>query len=154
MKKLFSLLLVLLLIPCAALASVDLTGLSFEELVALKDQINLAIWQSEEWQAVEVPKGVYTVGEDIPAGKWTITASDETKAHIYWGDRLDASGVNLSYEGSIWEAELLYSPTYRSYEKGDPTEVTWELKEGHYFIVQEGIAVFSPYAGKPSLGFK
>ncbi len=51
----------------------DLQGLSFNELLALREQINLAIWNSNEWQCVEVPAGNYTIGIDIPAGYWTIS---------------------------------------------------------------------------------
>ena len=60
--------LVLTLAP-AAFADVDLSGMSFDELVALKDQINLALWNSADWQEVTVPQGVWQVGADIPAGK-------------------------------------------------------------------------------------
>ena len=40
------------------------------------------------------------------------------------------------------------------YEKGDPTEATWEMKDGQYFSVEDGIATFTPYSGKISLGFQ
>lgn len=155
MKRLVALVFALLcMVGFASAESFDLSGMSFDDLVALKDQINLAIWSSEEWQEVEVPQGVWTVGEDIPAGKWTIKAYDGLKAHVYWGDMLDDSGVDLSYKGKIYEYAYLYSESYRSYEKGDKTEITWELADGQYVIVDSGIVVFSPYAGKASLGFK
>lgn len=153
MKKLLCIMIALLL-PVAALAEVDLSGMSYDELVALKEQVSLAIWQSEEWQEVEVPAGVYTVGKDIPAGKWTIKAADGLSAYIHWGDALDASGTGLTRSGEIYEYEYIYSETYRSYEKGDKTEVTWDIKDGQYIIVDDGIVVFTPYAGAPSLGFK
>lgn len=155
MKKTMCVFIVLMmLMPAQAVCEIDLSGMSYEELVELKDRINIAIWQNNEWQEVEVPKGVYKVGEDIPAGKWTIKAADGITAHIYWGDALGESGVELSYSGRIWEAERVYSTQYRYYQKGDATEVSWELKEGHFFIVEDGVALFTPYAGKPSLGFK
>lgn len=157
MKKGIAILLcILALVPfCAcALAEVDLSGMSYDELVQLKDQVSLAIWESEEWQEVEVPAGVYTVGEDIPAGKWTIKAADGISATIEWGDALDESGVALSWDGEILEYEYIRSETNRYYEKGDKTEITWDLKDGQYIIVDDGISVFTPYAGKPSLGFK
>ena len=50
MKKLITfcmtLALVLALAP-AAFADVDLSGMTFDELVALRDQIDLAIWSSQ-----------------------------------------------------------------------------------------------------------
>lgn len=153
MKKLICIM-IALLIPVAAFAEVDLTGMSYDELVQLKDQVSLAIWESEEWQEVEVPAGVYTVGEDIPAGKWTIKAADGISVTIEWGDLLDDSGVALSWDGKFMEYEYLHSENNKYYEKGDKTEITWDIKDGQYILVDDGIAVFMPYAGKPSLGFK
>ena len=135
-------------------AEVDISSMSYEELVELKDQINLAIWNSAEWQEVEVPQGVWVVGEDIPAGKWTIKVPNGLKAYIYWGDTLDESGVEISYKGKVYVYEGIYAKDHRSYEEGYTTEVTWELKEGQYIIVEDGIALFTPYSGKPGLGFK
>jgi len=156
MKKVLSVLVALvLLLPAIALAEVDLTGMSYDELVALKDQINLAIWNSEEWQEVSVPAGVYTVGEDIPVGKWTISAAEGAYASFDWGDALDESGVGLSWDGDIYEYEVVYSETYSYFDKNtNKTEVTYDLKDGQYFIVEDGVAVFSPYSGKADLGFK
>ncbi len=153
MKKLICIM-IALLIPVAAFAEVDLSGMSYDELVQLKDQVSLAIWESEEWQEVEVPAGVYTVGEDIPAGKWTIKAADGISVTIEWGDLLDDSGVALSWDGKFMEYEYLRSENNKYYEKGDKTEITWDIKDGQYILVDDGIAVFMPYAGKPSLGFK
>lgn len=138
----------------AAHIKFDLSGLTFEELVDLRDQINLAIWNSQEWQEVEVPKGVWIVGKDIPAGKWTIKAASGMTAYVYWGDTLDEAGTGISYSSRIFEYENLYSVSHRFYEKGYATEVTWNLRNGQYFIVESGIALFTPYVGKPSLGFK
>lgn len=132
----------------------DTINMTYDDLVALKDQLNHAIWTSEEWQEVEVPQGVWIIGEDIPVGKWTIKAADGLKTYIYWCDRLDESGTYPSWAGNIFKSKNLHSETHSSYEKGDDTEVTWDLKKGHYFIVESGIALFTPYAGKPSLGFK
>ena len=146
--------LILCTAPFASAETIDLSALSYDELVALKEQINLAIWKCQEWQEVEVPQGVWVVGEDIPAGKWTIKAANGVRATVYWGDTLDASGMSLSYSSRIYELETLYSVNHSRYDRGDPTEVTWDLKEGQYFIVANGIVVFTPYAGKPSLGFK
>lgn len=153
-KKIIALLIVLVSLVPVASAEIDLSSLSYNELVTLRDQINLAIWKSEEWQEVEVPQGVWVVGEDIPAGKWTIKAADGLTAYVYWCDKLDEAGTSPSWMGSIYEYESLSSQTHKYYQKGDSVEVTWELKNGHYFIVDSGIALFTPYAGKPSLGFK
>lgn len=63
MKKIFALLLALFLLPAFSLADIpDISGLSYDELVQLNNQINLAMWNSEEWQEVTVPPGTYQIG--------------------------------------------------------------------------------------------
>lgn len=141
-------------VPADSNGLLDLSGMSYNDLVALKNKINLALWASDDWQEVSVPSGVYTVGENIPAGKWTIRADDDQNVLVYWGDTLDASGVSLSWEGDFYELADLYSPSNMFYKTGDKTEVTYTLKDGQYLIVDNGIAVFTPYSGSPDLGFK
>ena len=132
----------------------DLSTMSYDELVALKDQINLAIWQSDEWQEVEVPQGVWVVGEDIPAGKWTIRPQDKSWVSVHWGTKLNEAKTDIDYGGRLYESEVLCAQNFKGYYVGDATEVSWELEAGQYIVVDDGIAVFTPYSGKPSLGFK
>lgn len=130
----------------------DLSSMSFDELVALKDQINLAIWSSQEWQEVRVPTGLYKVGEDIPAGKWTVLAPEGTTNYVKWGTKPDASGTHLErWEGN----EMIYSTSYKNYDPNKHrSQLDIELFDGMYFYVEDGAAIFTPYAGKPDLGFK
>ena len=150
-----------LILAASALAEVDLTGMTFEELVALKDQINLAIWNSEEWQEITVPQGRWIVGEDIPAGKWTVKCADINRdeydmrqTYILWSNALESDG-DISYAGRHG-VERIYNPDHRTYEQGSITECVFEFKDGDYVIVdnRHAPAVFTPYAGKQSLGFK
>ena len=146
-----------LLLGGAASADVDLSGMSYDELVALKDQINMAIWESEEWQEVTVPQGVWVVGEDIPAGKWTIRCVDDAfRTEINWGDTLSEDGTSVSRNkrGEIFV--YISNPEHKWYKAGDMTEYNVTLQAGDYVEVanDESAAVFTPYAGKPSLGFK
>ena len=155
MKKIITVMLLCLVFVAPVYAEgIDLAGLSFAQLVELKDQINLAIWNSNEWQEVEVPQGVWVVGEDIPAGKWTIRAVDGFGTYVKWGDKLEGSGMDLSYEGKLYEYARIYSASSRYYDASEKTEITWELGVGEFIIIEDGNAVFTPYAGKPSLGFK
>lgn len=154
MKKVITicitLFLILTLVP-AAFADVDLSGMSFDELVALKDQINLALWNSAEWQEVEVPQGVWDVGADIPAGKWTIKALPGANTSIRIGNELKDGGtsVNMKISQTIKDAAYsYYNPA------SDVTTWSVTLEAGQYLEVSSGPAVFTPYAGKPSLGFK
>lgn len=71
MKKLFSVFLIaILLIPCAS--ADDLSGLSFDDLLKLRQEITSEIISRPEWREVTVPEGEYIIGEDIPAGSYSI----------------------------------------------------------------------------------
>lgn len=159
MKKMLGILLgiTLLLSAVSALAAeIDLSGMSYDELVALKDQINLAMWQSDEWQEVEVPQGVWVVGEDIPAGKWTVKCAEPwINTEINWGESLTESGERIAWGGRYSVYNSVYNPNHRYYKKGDGiTEYTFEVRSGDFIVVDDGSAIFMPPTGKPSLGFK
>lgn len=160
MKKLCCLILftVMLFASVSALAEIDLTGMTYDELIALKDKINLAIWNSKEWQEVTVPQGEWIVGKDIPAGTWRVTALDDEDSNfcsIEWGflDKNNDIDITSSNGGGY---ATLHNPKFRFYEEGDLTEKEIELKDGMVFKVDDSFkpAVFTTPTGKPSLGFK
>lgn len=76
MKKVILLVMALLLVGALASAEVDLSGMTYEELVELRDQLDKSIWAMDEWEYVQVPGGDYDVGVDIPAGRWTLVGVD------------------------------------------------------------------------------
>jgi hypothetical protein len=157
MKKVLALVLVLLTLSSVAFAAtIDLSGMSYAELVALKDKINLAIWNSQEWQEVTVPQGVWKVGEDIPAGHWTVKCADGwRKTEVNWGEKLSDSGESISWSGRNSVYNYVYNPNHKYFEKGDGiTEYSFEVRNGDYIVIDSGDCVFMPYAGKSSLGFK
>ena len=157
MKKLITVLLILaLLLPAAALADLpDISNLSYDELVQLKDKINLAMWNSQEWQEVTVPVGVWVVGEDIPIAHWSISLSPDTSskwAKIIYCDRLDESGTDAGnqFDCKIYSYLNVAAPSNDRY----PQKVDIDLQPGTYLIIGNGPVVFTPYTGKPDLGFK
>lgn len=163
MKKIVVVFIVALLVGAVGIAEIDLSGMTFEELVELKDKINLAIWNSEEWEEVEVPHGVWVIGQDIPAGKWVIKCADVNRSNYFlnacyfkWGDELNDDGISINKRSGSYDVEIVYNPNHVIYEAGHPTEYIWDAKEGQYFIVETtgAPALFSPYSGKPSLKFK
>lgn len=86
MKKLLSLLLtILLLVPVFASAEVDVKALSTEELLALRVSIIDELMARGEMKSAKVPAGEYIVGEDIPAGSYSIT-TDQILVTIVIGD--------------------------------------------------------------------
>jgi len=155
MKKLVLLTLLLIALSVPALAEVDLSGMSFDELVVLSDQINLAMWNSQEWQEVTVPQGVWKVGEDIPEGHWTIKPVDGVYAYVAYGNTLEANQKEVSYKSKDYYRESIYSPSCNIYDQGeDLLQMDIDAKSGSYICIESGDVIFTPYTGKPKLGFK
>lgn len=139
----------------AVQGGIDLSGMSYDELVALRDQINLAMWQSDEWQEVEVPQGVWLVGEDIPDGHWSMK-TDASWASISIGTALDETGKAIDYMNSRFISyEQVSSPSSSIYDPAtDQTEVDFKLTDGTYVVIEYGSVIFTPYTGKPALSFQ
>lgn len=143
--------LVVISLGATCYADFDLSGLSFDELVALKDQINLAIWNSEEWQEVEVPQGIWEVGADIPAGKYTIKAIGGTYTRVNIGDHTVYDGTTVA----AFVFQSIYATDATYYKEGETlSEWVVELEGGQFVGIENATAIFTPYNGKPSLGFK
>ena len=143
MRRILPLLLAMLLLCGAALAepqTIDLETMTFEELAELSRQVQLAIFESDGWQEVEVPKGTYQVGVDIPAGHWMLSAVTSDGCYAKWGTSLDEYKVDIPYEYLIDGAPL---------SKGS---VHWQLIEGTYLYFTDPV-LFSAYTS-PVLGFK
>ena len=86
MKKFLGLLLtIFLLVPVFANAEVDVKGLSTEELLALRVSIADELMARGEMKSANVPAGEYVIGEDIPAGSYSIT-TDQIIVTIVIGD--------------------------------------------------------------------
>ncbi len=156
MKKLLTVILIMALaVPAAAFADLpDISNLSYDELVQLKDSINLAMWNSQEWQEVTVPQGIWIVGEDIPAGTWTVKCATDSFSVVSFGDTLNEMGTDIEYT-QYYHYETITSPDSNIYEKDkDITEYTITVKDGDYIKIEYSSVIFMPDTGKPSLGFK
>ena len=157
MKRFACVLLVLFLLPVYSLADLpDLSGLSFDELLQLREQALLAMWNSDKWQEVRVPTGVYEIGKDIPEGFWTMTPDyDDTVVFIYC-DQLDETKSSYGPDCDIWEAYYLNRERDKNNEWKDKSylhDLSLDLKAGRFLIVPCD-TIFTPYTGKPDLGFK
>ena len=158
MKKLLVLLVLCTLLFSSACASdIDLSGLSFDELIALKQKINLAIWNCEEWQEVTVPGGIYEIGKDIPAGYWTITPKDAITS-FWYGDKLNESKTDA---GMGWDYVNGIAITLNGRINNDGTwkysdnqhQISIDMKEKMYVKFSCDM-IFTTYTGTPDLGFK
>ncbi len=134
-------------------AEFSIDGLSYDELVSIKNQLNLAIWNSYEWERVLVPFGIYEIGVDFPEGHWSFEAPDGSYVTIEYGTELSESQMNLSLSGE-W-TEYLYSESYRYRDDGDVAKTDLNMSAGNYLSVGGGVYTWvTPYVSGGSLGFK
>ena len=153
MKRVLLVALVLML-ALPAFADVDLSGLTFEDLVALRSQVQTEMMTRDEWQEVTVPAGVYKIGVDIPVGHWNIASVRTTRAnhvYIHYCDQLDAAGKSANYRTS--KIYFTVSLQCRGNDPADVFETDIDMAEGMYLIIDGGSVTFTPYTGK-NLGFK
>lgn len=157
MKRFLCLCVSLLFVPVFCLADLpDLSGLSFDELVQLRDQALLAMWNSEQWQEVRVPAGAYEIGADIPEGYWTMTPNSGTDEWYVYCDQLNETRSSFGDDCDIWDSYMVNCARSLNNEWKNPTalhELSLDLKAGRFLIIPCE-TIFTPYAGKPDLGFK
>ena len=155
MKKLVCILLLLCFTLSFAIAeNIDLSNMTIEELALLRDRCQMEIMKSDKWQNVKVPVGVYQIGIEIPAGRWTITPIEGDTAMLIWGTKLDESGQGIdSWNTRFYNAQQITSPKDSYYKYNSVESITWDLKEGQYLIISDCSVYFSPYAGV-DFGFK
>lgn len=155
MKKMFCLLFILIFIPVFSFADApDLSGLSYDELINLREQFNLLIWNSKEWKHVEIPTGIYVIGVDIPAGHWTIKPPAGDAVVIEYFKDVDETGKRPLDSLYNYDAESIADDNC-SYASFVPMrEVDFELKEGFYLTIVNGpYAIFEPFVSKPAFSF-
>lgn len=139
MKKLiaFALVVVMAFSLSIAFAEINLKELSYDELIDIQKTLLAEIMSRPEWKSVEVPQGHWRVGEDIPAGTYSIRATEKSSAYLrVWG---------AEYEDWQTNGGLIFNDTIR---KGE-TIGKIELKEGWLIDIDDTV-YFEPPKG---LGF-
>ena len=154
MKRLFAFFLLLAILTSSAAADpIDLSGMSFDELVQLRDRLNIAIWNSQEWQEVTVPAGVWIIGQDIPAGHWSIrVAGDCDVILVSYFDKLDDAGLSVG-SGAYLFHQTIATPGLSGFGEVNAETVDIDMQDDWFFKC-DGAVIFTPYAGKPDLVFK
>ena len=135
MKKLISIAIVALFLSSAALAEIDLAGMSYEELAALREQCLMEMMARPEWKQVTVPAGDYRVGVDIPAGEYTILPTPEGYSNvIVWKGEPDDYGAGFSLNESV---------------DGDDQNIVGRavLRDGNTLSVGGSAVILTPYRG-------
>lgn len=146
MKKAICVLLIgalLASISIAFAADIDLSGMTYAELIDLQARVQRAIMETEEWQEVKVPAGLYQVGVDIPAGKWNVSMTNKW-ARIKIGTKLESNQNEVSSK----------SPDYYTVQinKDVPSQVI-SFIDGQYVEIYNAGVVFTTPTGS-SLTFK
>lgn len=74
--------------------------------------------------------------------------------NIKIGSVLDETGRDAAWSGDYY-TENLTSPKSSCYnENKDIFSIDIDLKDGQYVMIDSGNVIFTPYQGKPTLGFK
>lgn len=124
----------LMCVPVHAAEAIDLSGMSFAELQELQAKVMQQLWTNEEWIEVEVPVGVYEVGDEIPAGKWMVSRSDNKYAYFRVANEYSNGEVHSYTQTTNLET---------------PAKVI--LENGQYIEVSNHPVVFTTYT--PSFSF-
>lgn len=151
MKRFIAFLLIVLFIPSVVFADYDLSGMSFNELVNLRNEITTALFYSDEWSEIFVPGGFYQVGQGVPSGHWTITPYGESYISVWYGDKANDSLTGAGYGWDIangWAGILSTKKNKDGSWKdhGERHQLDIVLKDGWY-VVFAGDVVFTPYIG-------
>lgn len=150
MKKLTAIIAAAALAVTPAMAEVDLTGMSYDDLVTLQQQVTKAIMMTNEWQEVTVPAGVYVVGREIPAGRWHIEPVAGSTGWAGIGYKINDAKTELAYP---YTRQVISHPNASYYEYNKVSSVDYELENGMYVVLEGTSFVFTPYSG-PSFTFK
>ena len=106
MKKVFPVLLVVLMLFSCAMAETNLSEMSYDELLTLQKDITKEIMTRPEWKEVTVPAGHWKVGVDIPAGTYCIKADTDSCFVTIWRKAIeDYSDNGLFYSEVLDKGE-------------------------------------------------
>ena len=140
MKRFALVFLALVLVSSPALA-VDLDSMSYDELLELSQAVEAKMREMPEWGGVLVPEGVYTVGTDIPAGKYTYsTLSNRVDTYVFSTEEEVLLAVTGNRSGYLF--------CYVARVDKEPFNI--DFAENTYINVNGGTALLKPYTG---LGF-
>lgn len=138
MKKVLSLLLVVLLVALSVpsfASDIDLSSMSFDDLVALKLKVENEIMSRPENKEVSVPAGIYEIGVHIPAGEYTLTADGSYAA------------ITVSTTDDFEDYAAMIS--IDSIDEDTPVG-RMSLKTGQFVKIEYGSIMFTTFTG---LGF-
>lgn len=149
MKKLIALLLILAMVPAAALADLDWSRFNDAELEYIRKSICAEILARSEQKSVTVQPGFYVIGEDIPAGHWTIKygAEDSCSVIIYFTKANETGRAPDLLGGDFYQVNI-GGPKNILPDLYNQSETDLELKSGYFLSIDYGPVVFEPFTGR------
>lgn len=88
MRKIFALVLVLTLLAVplytAVATGMDLSGMTDEDLTALKQQLDTEMLERGMAMSAALPTGKYTIGVDLPEGEYELTNETNSAGSAYY----------------------------------------------------------------------
>lgn len=132
--KRFVMLLIMITLSVSIVSAEEnpLGSYTFDELIEINKIIIQEIITRPEWKEVKVPAGEYVVGEDIPAGSYTILSAKYISAIGIYKDK-NKNDIDYNY--------------YIVQANGSIGKLT--LKDGMVITITSDV-IFTPYIG---LGF-
>lgn len=136
MKKLICILLIFIF-SFSCFAEIDFSKYSVDELYSIIEQANDAIFEKNGIRSFTCYPGVYTVGTDIPAGRYLISLIDSD-----W-----FTGVYVYNTTTDYNTQNMYGIKYAYCISEDEDTVEVTLTKGNVIWVQSTSLKFKPYTG-------
>lgn len=155
MKRIFILFFAMMLALPAFAEGIDLSSMTTEDLLSLKNQINaILIERTDLWKEVRVPAGIWEVGVHIPAGHWTIVF-DDPECDYGLFIRVGTECVTTAYGTMLTGERDFYfiNNKSKSHFTSDVSEIDLILTNGQYVEIERDYVMFSPYGAVRDLGF-
>ena len=129
MKKILCLLVALLLIGSLGLAeAIDLSSMTDEELLALKEQVNQAISDRGLVKEFQLTAGIYIGGIDIKPGRYTLTATD--------ANDMVSIGLGVDTDALDSDKGVLFMDTEYFHEGDEPKIYSLSIAEGNVLVIK------------------
>lgn len=129
MKKFLCLLAALLLIGSIALAeAIDLSSMTDDELLALKDQVSQAVSDRGLVKEFQLTAGIYIGGVDIKPGRYILTATEVNDSVTI--------GLGKDTESLDSDKGILFMDTEYFHEGDEPKSYSLSIAEGNVLVIK------------------
>lgn len=129
MKRFLCLLVTLLLVGSFGLAeAIDLSSMTDEELLALKEQVNQAVSDRGLIKEFQLTSGIYIGGVDIKPGRYTLIATD--------ANDMVSIGLGVDTDALDSDKGILFMDTEYFHEGDEPKTYSLSIAEGNVLVIK------------------